>query len=138
MALKWQIRALAKNLRRHCFEVKIGSFHNHNFNIFRPYINMEGKSYTQRVCVYVYLPLENVLCPTVLNSFFFVTNLYQICRRMRLKYEGFSNTYAIFLRRPWFYKKKTCFFCKKIGKGGEFAVESVLNDISFQKCLFST
>ena len=35
--------------------------------IFRPYLNMEGKSSTQRVFFYIYLTIENVPKPMVLN-----------------------------------------------------------------------
>ena len=75
----------------------------------------------------------------ILNLKIFHHQIIQVCRRMRLKYKDFSNTYEncfFFKKKEVVFFGKNLIFVIKIAKGGKFAVECVSNDIFSWKYLF--
>ena len=85
LAIKTKTRQISPLNMQIYIERKISRAGLKRFVIFRPYLNMEGKSSTQHERFFhAYLPIVRAESG-ILNLKFFVTKSLQICRRMRLK-----------------------------------------------------
>ena len=85
LAIKTKTRQIS-HLNMHKYISGKKSAGSRRFVIFRPYLNMEGKSSTQHERFFhAYLSIVPGGIWTIVNLKFFVTKSLQICRRMRLK-----------------------------------------------------